>query len=36
MFKCARVLLDDSGDGGGGGGMPIKNLTFILTKKKNI
>ena len=34
MFKRARVLLDDSG--GGGGGMPLKTLTFLLTKKKNI
>ena len=33
MFKRARVLLDDSG-GGGGGGMPLKILTFLLTKKK--
>lgn len=34
MFKRARVLLDDSG--GGGGGMPLKTLTFLLTKKKHI
>ena len=43
MFKHARVLLDDSGGGGGGGGwggggggMPLKTLTFLFTKKKNI